>query len=302
MQQPTRSVQVQEALDESRTLILGAQIMLGLLYRAAFEPGYDRLPAMSQYLVVSALALIIIAFVVLVSPVPYHWIVDRGQDAAHLLDFINHIIHPVLPILGAAMGLTIFVAAEKIWGSRSGLWIATFASSIGMVAWLGGSRAARPTRKKPSPAEKTDLEDRIKHVLTEARMVLPGAQALLGFQFVTMLMDDFDRLPQSSKVIHLVSLLLTSLSVTLLMTPAARHRIVERGANTEQFHRFASRILLASMVPLALAIAGDFYMVAAKVTSSQPLAIAGVAFTLLLAFGLWFGYTLYLRHKSGRAL
>jgi len=31
----------------------------------------------------------------------------------------------------------------------------------------------------------TKLKDKIKLVLTEARVVLPGAQALLGFQLIT---------------------------------------------------------------------------------------------------------------------
>jgi hypothetical protein len=32
---------------------------------------------------------------------------------------------------------------------------------------------------------KTDVHDKIRHALTEARVVLPGAQALLGFQLAT---------------------------------------------------------------------------------------------------------------------
>jgi len=86
--------------------------------------------------------------------------------------------------------------------------------------------------------EAETLNNKIKHVLTEARMVLPGAQALLGFQIVTMVLDDFDRLPESSKQVHLISLLATALSTVLLV---AYHRIVEQGANTEAFHRLAGR-------------------------------------------------------------
>ena len=47
-----------------------------------------------------------------------------------------------------------------------------------------------------------------------------------------MVLDDFDRLPESSKQVHLISLLATALSTVLLMAPAAYHRIVEKGANT----------------------------------------------------------------------
>jgi hypothetical protein len=81
------------------------------------------------------------------------------------------------------------------------------------------------------------------------------------------------------------------------MTPAAYHRLVERGENTEHFHRFASRILLAAMIPLALGITGDFYVVARKVTQSDGLSIALAALALLIFYGLWFGYTLYVRQS-----
>lgn len=56
-----------------------------------------------------------------------------------------------------------------------------------------------------------------------------------------------------------------------------------------------ARMVLAPMVPLALGIAGDFYVVAAKVTGSAPLAIAMATLALGLFYGLWFGFTLYRR-------
>jgi heme A synthase len=141
------------------------------------------------------------------------------------------------------------------------------------------------------------LNDKVKHVLTEARVVLPGAQALLGFQFVTMLLDDFDKLPESSKQVHLASLLATALTTVLLMTPAAYHRMVERGANTEEFHRLAGRFVILSMVPLALGITGDFFVVMRKVSDSVPLAATSATALLAVSYGFWFGYTLYRRAK-----
>ena len=60
-------------------------------------------------------------------------------------------------------------------------------------------------------------------------MVLPGAQALLGFQLITIFMEGFDKLPNSSKFIHIGSLVLIALTMILLMSPAAYHRIAEQG-------------------------------------------------------------------------
>jgi hypothetical protein len=139
------------------------------------------------------------------------------------------------------------------------------------------------------------ISDKIDHVLMEARVVLPGAQALLGFQFVAVLTESFTQLPAGAKYVHLLSLLMVALTIVLLMTPAAYHRIVERGEETEHFHRFASRFIVAAMVPLALGLSGDIYVVVRKVTDSQVLSIVAGLVALAMFWELWFGLTLYRR-------
>ena len=138
-----------------------------------------------------------------------------------------------------------------------------------------------------------DLTHRIKHVLTETRVVLPGAQALLGFQFITVLSETFENQPQWAKYTHLAGLGLVAIATVLLMAPAAYHLIVEEGQETERFHSFASRMVLAAMVPLALGIACDVVLVTNKVLQSPELAIGLGAVTVLVFYGMWFGYTLY---------
>lgn len=147
------------------------------------------------------------------------------------------------------------------------------------------------------------LDEEIRHALTEIRMVLPGAQALLGFQFITLLLEDFARLPESLKQVHLLSLGLMTIAVVLLMTPAAYHRILERGENTERFHRFTSRMLMVSLVPMAFGFATDFYIVVWKVADSGLWAWTATLLLLAVIFGFWFGVPLYRRqrNRTGRA-
>jgi hypothetical protein len=47
-------------------------------------------------------------------------------------------------------------------------------------------------------ASRTPLATRIDQLLTEARLIISGAQALFGFQFVAMLTTGFERLPQNA--------------------------------------------------------------------------------------------------------
>ena len=126
-------------------------------------------------------------------------------------------------------------------------------------------------------------------------MVLPGAQALLGFQLVTMFMDGFDSLPQSSKYVHIGSLCLIALSMILLMTPSAYHRIAMRGEDTEHFYRVTSGLLIATMLTLPLGICGDVYVVFRKVTDSIALSISVAVAVVIFFYGLWFGFTTYRR-------
>jgi hypothetical protein len=134
----------------------------------------------------------------------------------------------------------------------------------------------------------------------EARMVLPGTQALLGFQIVIFLVQDFDRLPREIQWTHFGSLVAVTISAVLLITPAAYHRIAEHGEDSEQFHNFASRVMLAAMFFLGLGLAGDFFVVTYKISRSMVLSFTCAGTLLLFFYGLWFGYSTWKRAKLDR--
>jgi len=117
----------------------------------------------------------------------------------------------------------------------------------------------RQREQRPS-----DLDHRIKIVLIECRMALPGAQALLGFQLANVFTQGFEKLPRSSQWIHFGSLLSTMICAILLIAPAQYHRIAEGGEDTEHFHKVASRFLLGALVFLAPGMAGDLLIVLRK--------------------------------------
>ena len=298
---------IKTALDESRMLILGAQVLLGFQYRAVFEPGFDKLPISSQYLKVCGLCLMLVAVGLLMSPGAFHRIVEEGEDREDVHRFTSRIMG--LALLPFAFGLSIdlYVATEKLLGRAAGIISGVVTGLVALFFWYG-LEAIRRLEREPLIEEKemeskgqekerdgAKLKDKIEQALTEMRVVLPGAQALIGFQFASMLVEGFDKLPASSKYVHLASLALIALSVVFLMTPAAYHRIVERGQQTEHFHRFASRMLILAMAPLALGMCGDLFVVIRKITESARAAILGASVMLIFFYGLWFGYTLYRR-------
>lgn len=298
---------IQNALDESRMLILGAQVLIGFQYRGVFEKGFLSLPRFTQHLLVGALGVMLIALALLIAPAAYHRIVEGGNDTEALHRFAIGVMKFALMPFSIGLGITLFAAAEKLTQRPVAAVIGSLAFFLSLYFWYLLERIDRRRltleRSLEKPMEKTrkqsgsttEIDQKIKHVLTEARVVLPGAQALLGFQFATMLMEGFDRLPPSSKYLHLISLMLIALAVIFLMTPAAYHRTVEQGENTERFHRFAGQMILMAMVPLALGVSGDFFVVVRKVAESILLASVAAGGTFLFFFAFWFAFPLYRR-------
>jgi hypothetical protein len=289
---------IQTALNENRILVLGTQVLLGFQLRAIFEPKFEHLPASHRELMLGVLVLLLSVLGLLLLPTSYHRIVDRGEDRPRFYLLIGQLMRYVLPLLIAAIALQIFVAAGFIVPVPGAIAIGG-ALAFGAWLYLGllESRGRHTERHMPPP-QQTDLSKRVDHVLTEARVILPGAQALLGFQLVTVFMDAFDHLPASSRLIHLVSLCLIALTTLILLAPAARHRIVEKGEDTEPFQHYAGRALIIALIPLGLGCVGDLFVVTRKITGSLELALGLAAAMSLFLFGLWFGFTFWRRARN----
>ena len=132
-------------------------------------------------------------------------------------------------------------------------------------------------------------------------MVLPGAQALLGFQLASVLTEPFAALPRASQLTHLAALGAIAVAVVLLVTTAAYHRIVDRGEETEGFLRVASRLVVGALVAIALGLCGELYVVSRMVLRSDGAAVLTAVLALCVILGLWFGLTLALRARRDRA-
>ena len=88
------------------------------------------------------------------------------------------------------------------------------------------------------------LEEEATHVTDEARMVLPGVQAVLGFQLVAVFNQRFQEFVQRpSNACTSSAFLLVALAMGLMMTPAAYHRQVERGRVSRRFINLSSNLL-----------------------------------------------------------
>jgi hypothetical protein len=296
---------VQSALDESRILLLGAQVLLGFEFRSFFEPRFEHLPGWAVTLRLLTVGLMVLAFALVALPASYHRIVARGADTRGVHRFTSGAMTWALLPLALALGLAVGSAVlPAVASGTASLFGAALATAVALAAWYAYPWRSREGNRSPPEdrdMEPTTISQKIKHVLTETRMVLPGAQALLGFQLAVTLMEPFEKLATTTKLVHLAALGATALAVVVLMTPAAYHRIVERGEETERFHRVASRLVLVGMVAVALGISADVYVVVVKALGSAARAAAASAGALAIFLGLWFGVTLAARARHARS-
>jgi hypothetical protein len=157
---------------------------------------------------------------------------------------------------------------------------------------------AKPMRDEEQP---TSLQTKIDQLLTEARLILPGAQALLGFQLTVTLTRAFEQLPESSRLLHAAALCCVALCVILLMTPAALHRIGFAGEDSSLFYRMGSWFVIGAPIPLALGITADLYVATTKATESPRLAMASASFIFAVLALLWYAVPISLRAFGQRA-
>jgi len=136
--------------------------------------------------------------------------------------------------------------------------------------------------------EELSLSKAAEYLLEECRMVLPGIQALFGFQLIAVFNQSFgEKLSSGEQALHLAAIGLIAVAVALVMTPAAYHRQAGGRVVTEHFLQISTRLLLWSMLPLALGISIDFYLIARIILGTS--AVAFLAAVLLAVFILlWF--------------
>jgi DMSO reductase anchor subunit len=141
------------------------------------------------------------------------------------------------------------------------------------------------THELPNRRETVKLSQAASFLLDECRMVLPGIQALFGFQLIAVFNQRFaEDLEPFDQRLHFLSIALVAISVAVVMSPAAYHRMTGVTQVTQRFLRNSSRLLVASMLPLALGLCLDFYVVGRLVFDSRWPALGAALLLGVVAF------------------
>src|ERR1700676_548649 len=129
----------------------------------------------------------------LLSPAAFHQLAESGGDSLRLHGFATRVMEVALLPFALGLGANVYIPADAINGGATGLGFGLSAAILGCLFWYGpvvlrrahegpptGGNSVRE-RKKEEGIGHTSVHDKIRQVMTEARVIIPGNQALLGF-------------------------------------------------------------------------------------------------------------------------
>ena len=291
------------SLDELRMQMLGTQVAFGFQFQSLFQDRFDVSDPARRAVALAGLVFMILTLGLLIAAPAVHRIADDGQASERTRRLTASLAHVALITLAIGLTAAVFVAVMTAFGVRAGAFAAATTAAVTLFAWHGWGRLLRSGTRESNVTKathSTSMHDRIDYVLTETRVILPGAQALLGFQLLVPLTKSFETLPASARTIHFAALVLVAVTVVLLIAPAAIHRIAFEGADDPRFLQLASRLATAALVPLALGIASELYVAGVRLLPDSPVVVWMAVGAACVLIGFWYALPLGLRATGGK--
>jgi Family of unknown function (DUF6328) len=112
---------VKTALDETRLLILGAQILLGFHLNGAFQSGFANLGSISRAFYAGAFFGMAAAVGILITPSMEHLIVERGRSTARILNLTTCFAGLALLPMGLSLGTDLSIVLTYRFGAGVGV-------------------------------------------------------------------------------------------------------------------------------------------------------------------------------------
>ena len=134
-----------------------------------------------------------------------HQIVYEGESRRGALEAATRLCSASPFSLTVGLGASMYVVFRCAFGPTAGAMAGSVLTVATLTSLYGLGMALRMGRKAESPMMdaqgSTPLRTKIEQLLAEGRVIIPGGQALLGFQFVATLTGTFGTLPFAVKLI-----------------------------------------------------------------------------------------------------
>ena len=144
-----------------------------------------------------------------------------------------------------------------------------------------------------------DTRERLKNLLEELRIMLPGVEILFGFLLTVPFSSRAEQITSGQQYTYYVALMAAAASVGCLVAPSIQHRLEGEDVDLEQLLRSSTRLAIVGMVFLAVVITAVVFLVSDVLFGATTAAI-GAASIAALVIVLWFVMPLVRRSRRQR--
>jgi MFS family permease len=141
------------------------------------------------------------------------------------------------------------------------------------------------------------LDRQLDELLHETRVVMPGVQVLFAFLLAVTFQPGFADASEFQRDVYFATLLASAATAALLIAPAAYHRIAFQHGRKEDLVRDGTRLMVAALVTLAIAMTGAVLLVTDVLFPTWTTVLTG-AVTAAVFGWLWFGRSVLGRRRT----
>ena len=295
---------VKTALDETRLLILGAQVLFGFQLNGVFQEGFSDLTRSSKLVFCAGQSLMVLSIALLIAPSMQHRLVEGGEDSNRIHRVTGLYAGCALLPFEISLGIGVYVVFDHLYGQLAAFVMGSVFCLLSGFFWyglelainIGVGKSAMREEERPTP-----LPAKIDQMLTEARVDFARCSSATGLPTHRHTDTAFRRASRARQAAARGRALLCRSRGDLLMTPAALHRISFAGEDTKSFFRLGSGFVVAAPAFLALGIAADLFVATFKSSGSATLAAIATCVSILLLAMFWFVLPLCLRGVRARS-
>lgn len=153
------------------------------------------------------------------------------------------------------------------------------------------------TRRQIHDEEEGDDGD-FSDMLSEMRILLPGAQMLSAFLVILPFNEGFGKIVHTEKLLFLATFIFALTSLVLLSAPAVQHRIMRPLKDRARFKRVATRLMVTGSFTLAIALVLATNLVISEVFGVTVGLITSAVMALLILI-VWWWMPRYLKRHAG---
>ena len=130
------------------------------------------------------------------------------------------------------------------------------------------------------------LNRNLEQLLQELRVALPGVQVLFAFLLAVPFATRWSNISDADQRIYFATLLLSTAASALLIAPTIQHRLLFRAEDKRWVVDVGSRLAIAGLACLALAMQGALLLVA-HIMFGWPSAIVATAISTTIFAVFW---------------